>query len=326
MTRATRTPDDIVNTISDICLALPEVQDKPFGGHTAPSFRVRDKIFVKVNEDLGGFTCKAPPGVQEALVGSDPDRFYVPDYVGRNGWIGVRLDVGIDVDELVGIIEDSYRMTAPKRLLRELDAGLTTPPVGASERVGADRSGVADRLRPPGSVPPTQFMATGGIRTPGTGTGTGTGQPDVARCGAPGIGLRESASATLRVAKKVSTFFPLRPQSTRPYLSRDDTWTAVPSSCCQTRNDRCSPQLTRFIEDDASIDPATGSTDAMDSDIAVDATHTDRVEHDPVGLTEQTGRSTLACHPGILADLPPSPQPSAGTGTGPSAGRWSGGA
>ena len=120
--RGTRTSDDIVNVISDICLALPEVQDKPFGGHTAPSFRVRDKIFVKVNEDLGGFTCKAPPGVQEALVGSDPDRFYVPDYVGRNGWIGVRLDVGIDVDELVGIIEDSYRMTAPKRLLRELDA------------------------------------------------------------------------------------------------------------------------------------------------------------------------------------------------------------
>ena len=106
--------------VEDICRALPEVEDKPFGGHDAPAYRVRDKIFVKINEDLGGFTCKAPPGVQEALVASEPDRFYVPAYVGRNGWIGVNF-VDVDRSELAQIITDSYRMTAPKKLLSQLD-------------------------------------------------------------------------------------------------------------------------------------------------------------------------------------------------------------
>jgi len=26
------------------------------------------------------------------LVGADPDRFFVPPYVGHKGWVGVRLD------------------------------------------------------------------------------------------------------------------------------------------------------------------------------------------------------------------------------------------
>lgn len=111
---------DPVALVTELAMALPEAENKPFGGHEAPSFRVRDKIFVKVNEDLGGFTCKAPPGVQEMLVQSEPERFYVPDYVGHRGWIGVRL-VEVDRDELAAIIEDSYRMTAPKTLLKQLD-------------------------------------------------------------------------------------------------------------------------------------------------------------------------------------------------------------
>ncbi|MFN8052471.1 MAG: MmcQ/YjbR family DNA-binding protein [Acidimicrobiales bacterium] len=111
---------DPVALVTELCMALPGAENKPFGGHEAPAFRVRDKIFVKVNEDLSGFTCKAPPGVQEVLVQSEPNRFYVPDYVGRNGWIGVRF-VDVDRDELAAIVTDSYRMTAPKRLLSELD-------------------------------------------------------------------------------------------------------------------------------------------------------------------------------------------------------------
>jgi len=49
-------------------------------------------------------------------VGSDPKRFFVPPYVGHHGWIGVWLDVEIDWDEVADLIEESYRMTAPKRL------------------------------------------------------------------------------------------------------------------------------------------------------------------------------------------------------------------
>jgi predicted DNA-binding protein (MmcQ/YjbR family) len=107
--------------LRDICLALPEAVEKPFGGHTAPSFRVRDKHFVMTSEDGRSMTFKAGPGVQDALVASDPERFFVPPYVGNRGWVGARLDVEQDWDEIAELIEDSYRLIAPKRLARLLD-------------------------------------------------------------------------------------------------------------------------------------------------------------------------------------------------------------
>ena len=107
--------------IKELCLALPEAVEKPFGGHSAPSFRVRDKLFVMTSEDGTAMTCKAPPGVQQALVSGDSERFFVPRYVGHKGWVGTRLDVEQDWDEMAELIEDSYRMTAPKRLAALLD-------------------------------------------------------------------------------------------------------------------------------------------------------------------------------------------------------------
>jgi hypothetical protein len=66
-------------------------------------------------------TCKAPPGEQQALVRSDPDAFFVPRYTGKSGWVGVRLDAEPDWDEIAELVEESYRMTAPKKLLAELE-------------------------------------------------------------------------------------------------------------------------------------------------------------------------------------------------------------
>ncbi len=109
-----------IDRIRRICLALPEAEERPFGGHTAPSWRVRDKLFVMTSEDGSSMTMKAGPGVQEILVGDDPERFFVPKYVGSKGWIGLRLDVEHDWDEVAGLIEDSYRLTAPKRLAAQL--------------------------------------------------------------------------------------------------------------------------------------------------------------------------------------------------------------
>lgn len=113
---------DAHSRIREICLSLPEVVEKPFGGHTAPSFRVRDKLFVTTSEDGLSMTFKAAPGVQEALVTEAPKRFFVPKYVGGKGWVGARLDVDHDWDEMAELIEDSYRLIAPKRLVKLLDS------------------------------------------------------------------------------------------------------------------------------------------------------------------------------------------------------------
>ncbi len=112
--------------IRAICLALPEATEKPFGGHTSPAFRVRDKMFVVVSEDQTSITLKAPKGVQGILVNSDPERFFVPKYVGSNGWVGVRLDLADppDWEEMAEIIYESYCLLAPARLVRQLEADL----------------------------------------------------------------------------------------------------------------------------------------------------------------------------------------------------------
>lgn len=114
-------PDDPLKRLRAICLALPEATEKEAWGD--PTFRVRDKIFAMPKKGDGRVSlwCKAQPGVQEMLVDSDPERFFVPPYVGHNGWIGVRLDIEIDWDEVADLVECGYRMTAPKRLSALLD-------------------------------------------------------------------------------------------------------------------------------------------------------------------------------------------------------------
>jgi hypothetical protein len=116
---AARTP--AIARIRAICLGLPEVVEKPFGGHTSPAFRVRDKMFAVVSEDKTSMTVKAPKGVQGILINSDPERFFFPKYVGSKGWVGIRLSPGPppDWEEVAEIILESYAMTAPKRLVTE---------------------------------------------------------------------------------------------------------------------------------------------------------------------------------------------------------------
>jgi hypothetical protein len=109
-----------------ICLGLPEATEKPFGDHTAPAFRVREKFFAMLTEDGSTVTLKAPKGVQAILVDSDPARFFVPKYVGHIGWVGVRLDLPAPPDwaELEEMIMESYCLTAPKRLAARVIGGV----------------------------------------------------------------------------------------------------------------------------------------------------------------------------------------------------------
>jgi hypothetical protein len=77
----------------------------------------RDRIFAMEKRDGRiSLWCKAPPGSQMVLVGADPERFFVPPYVGHLGWVGVRLDRRPDWDEVAALVKRSYRLVAPKRL------------------------------------------------------------------------------------------------------------------------------------------------------------------------------------------------------------------
>lgn len=123
--------DFALERLRGICLPFPEAVEA--GGVGSPSFKVRDKIFAMrhpmrlTTGDRSSLWCKARPGIQSALVGADPARFAVPPYVGHRGWIAIFLDGDVDWDELADLVEESYRMTAPKRLVARLDAQSAAP-------------------------------------------------------------------------------------------------------------------------------------------------------------------------------------------------------
>jgi hypothetical protein len=107
--------------VSQICLALPEAAvGARTGQHLA--FEVRGKKFAYFLVDHHGdgrvaVNCKAAPGVQEALVAADPQRYFVPAYLGARGWVGIDLDApGTGWAEVAELLRESYRLVAPKRL------------------------------------------------------------------------------------------------------------------------------------------------------------------------------------------------------------------
>jgi hypothetical protein len=103
--------------IRKICLALPETTEE--SAHTRPVFKVRGKTFVMFldnHHDDGRLAiwCKAPIGAREVMLDAAPDRFFIPRYVGHQGWVGLRLDRGGSWDEVAAVVKDSYQLFAPK--------------------------------------------------------------------------------------------------------------------------------------------------------------------------------------------------------------------
>jgi len=106
--------------LTEICLRLPEAVRQDSGSHA--SFLVRKKTFVYFLDNHHGdgivaVCCKVALGENADLAAADPERFYLPAYIGPRGWVGLRLDGGeIDWNEVAGLVAGSYRLAAPKRL------------------------------------------------------------------------------------------------------------------------------------------------------------------------------------------------------------------
>ena len=117
---------DPVEQVRRLCMAFPEVSERL--SHGAPTWFIREKKTLATvwndhhSDGILGLICAAPDGVQAQLVDEEPDRFYVPPYVGHRGWIGVRLDRKVDWAEIKEILADSYRCVAPAKLAAQLDS------------------------------------------------------------------------------------------------------------------------------------------------------------------------------------------------------------
>lgn len=119
--------------VRQIALALPGVTERVSAG--APCFFVsnRKPICRFHDSDFAGdgrtsLWCPSPLGVRDELVTSEPDRFFAPTPSSSGvfgDWIGVYLDttgeLAVEWEEVAAIIEDAYRLRAPKTLMARLD-------------------------------------------------------------------------------------------------------------------------------------------------------------------------------------------------------------
>ena len=115
---------DPLSKLRSIIAGFPETEERL--SHGSPTFWGGKKTFASLHDNHHGdgrlaVWCKFRKEAQAGLVESNPDRFFVPPYVGPSGWIGIRVEGKVDWDEVAGLIEEGYRMVAPKRALKILD-------------------------------------------------------------------------------------------------------------------------------------------------------------------------------------------------------------
>lgn len=118
--------DPLLARVRHVALAFPGAAEKE--SHGRPAFYTK-KVFAyysgsrKVDGDWvqheRAVMFLPDPGERPALEADS--RFWVPAYLGPSGWLGVDLGPHTDFDEIAELVEDSFRLTASKRLLSALD-------------------------------------------------------------------------------------------------------------------------------------------------------------------------------------------------------------
>jgi predicted DNA-binding protein (MmcQ/YjbR family) len=106
----------VVDRVRDICLGLPGTSEKPAWGD--PSFRANGRMYAILKFGKGtALWCTAPDGAQEALIQSNPARFYKPsNHPLHNGWIGLRLEpsASIDWDEVAFLLAQAHEVVCAR--------------------------------------------------------------------------------------------------------------------------------------------------------------------------------------------------------------------
>jgi len=105
--------------VRKLCLALPGASER--SSHGSPSFFLDGKrSFASFSDNHHhdgriALVCAAPEGAQAMLVDANPDCYFVPPYVGRLGWIGVRLDRDLPWSEIGALIEAAHAARGGRR-------------------------------------------------------------------------------------------------------------------------------------------------------------------------------------------------------------------
>lgn len=127
--------NELTQAVQRLCLAFPETEE--LISHGMPNYRVRGKkIFAMfaLNHHGDGriaLWLNTPADMQDEYVRAEPKHFFVPQYVGPAGWLGVRLDTGLAWSRVAPIVRVAYERVAPAKIASQLKA---TPCVPAPKR------------------------------------------------------------------------------------------------------------------------------------------------------------------------------------------------
>jgi len=121
-----------VRTVRGILLALPGVEEGPCYG--TPGFRVRGKFLARLRDEDETLVVKCGFDERDFRILADPKTFFTTDHYRGYPTVLVRLSK-VDVADLESLLEDAWRLLAPKRLVAEHD-GKSQPPVKPGERRG----------------------------------------------------------------------------------------------------------------------------------------------------------------------------------------------
>jgi hypothetical protein len=114
----------LIEKMKKICAKLPEVDVGVDGfGHT--TFKVGKKSLVLIGgggsgdgKDKGSLSVKTDVTTQQMLIKRGP--WVRTPYIGQHGWVTAWGDSKLDWTEVADLVQDAWRASAPKRLLKKL--------------------------------------------------------------------------------------------------------------------------------------------------------------------------------------------------------------
>lgn len=110
---------NIEQAMHKVCLSFPESEEVP--SHGIPNFKVRGKPFAIYARNHHGdgrvaLWLVATPGAQSLYTQMNPKAYFIPPYVGSNGWLGLELNKGVPQAAIVDRVRDVYLKVAPAHL------------------------------------------------------------------------------------------------------------------------------------------------------------------------------------------------------------------
>lgn len=102
----------ISHVIEDLFLQLQDVE-RTQNHDRFVKYAVRNKTLATyvINHHGDGLVAlwlKVPRDMQQTLVEMDSDLFFMPPYVGKQGWVGVKLSMTTNWEEVVAIVLEAY--------------------------------------------------------------------------------------------------------------------------------------------------------------------------------------------------------------------------